>query len=82
MTHADVARALRAKINKIEALSAKIDALATDDFRATLDPAARAAAEAALAAMNQAIADFHAAGLAALQSSSDPSIQSGGGGGK
>lgn len=82
MTNGDIARAIRAEINQVEASLARIDALATDEFRNSLGRDELATASAALIRANKAVADLHRAGLAAMKSSGDVTIQSGGGGGK
>lgn len=82
MTLDETARAIRAEITKAEAALAQVDALATNDFRSTLDPAKLAKAEAALVRATKATNALHRAALAAVKSSGDVTVQSGGGGGK
>lgn len=82
MTNGERARAIRSEITKAEAALAHVDALATDEFRDSLDVAKRAKAEGALARAIKTVNAAHKAMLAAGKSSGDVTVQSGGGGGK
>lgn len=82
MSNVEIARAVRAEITKAEAALAKADALATAEFRATMDPDKMAKAEAAMARATKALTMLHRAATAAVKSSGDVTVLSGGGGGK
>jgi len=59
MSNEELARLIRAEIIKAESALANIDALASTDFRATLNAAALARGEAALARAIKAAAVLH-----------------------
>lgn len=82
MTDAERARAIRSEIIKAEAALAEADSLATDEFRAGMDADKVAKAEVAMIRATKAVAALHRAALAAVKSSGDVSVRSGGGGGK
>ena len=82
MTNIETARAIRAAITRAEHALAEADALATADFRATMDPDKMAKAEAAMSRATKALTALHRAATAAVKSSGDVTVQSGGGGGK
>lgn len=61
MDKINTANAIRAELAKLHLASSQIDVLATPEFRAALDPALLAKAEAAKLRMDKAQAAFHRA---------------------
>lgn len=82
MTNGEIAAAIAVKINEVEDTLEEIETLATDEFRDALPPMRRGIAEALLAQARAAVNLAHKAMHRCAQDSDDPSIQSGGGGGK
>lgn len=79
-TNADIARQIGAAMNEAEAALARIDALATEAFRACLDPDQRAKAEAQLKRARKAAGGLHRALAKAAKGSGDVTVQSSGDG--
>ena len=80
MTNADIARGIAAEINDAHAALARANALATEEFRALVQPADLSKVETAHARATRAVNALHRAVAKAARNSGDVTVQSGGGG--
>ncbi len=79
-SNAEITRAIKAAVNRIESDLAAIDSLATDAYRSTIPSELRAKAEASHAKATKAVGLFHKALEKAAKQSGDVTVMTGGGG--